>query len=260
MDISALVTLYAHVHCALLVFTRVAALFLAGPVIGEAYAPVEVKILLSMAVTAIITPLAQRHMPAVMPLDAVFVILMLKETMVGLSLGFIISLYIQAIRFGGDLLNRYAGFSAAENFDPQTLATSSPLGDIMMYLVMLLFFLSDGHHFFFAALARSYEIIPAGSWQLTSGFVTAIAHGMNDLSAIAVTMSFPILTAITAITFAEGVITRAVPQINIMHISFTVKIMISLLIMYSGLPVAVIFLGTVLTSMQEIGYAALRLM
>ena len=45
-----------------------------------------------------------------------------------------------------------------------------------------------------------------------------------------------------------------------MHISFTVKIMISLLIMYSGLPVAVIFLGTVLTSMQEIGYAALRLM
>jgi flagellar biosynthetic protein FliR len=260
MDLAALSAWFEDMPSAILVFARVAGLFLAGPVIGESFAPIEVKVLLSMAVTAIIAPLAQAHHPAPLALDALFVVLLLKETMVGVSLGFIISLYVQGVRFGGDLLNRHAGFSAAENFDPQTLATTSPLGDIMMYLVMLLFFASNGHHFFFAALVRSYEIVPGGDWRLTSGYMGALAHGMNDLSTIAVTLSFPVLTAIMAITFAEGVITRAVPQINIMHISFTVKIMVSLLVLYTGLPTAVVFLGAVLTAMQEVGYASLRLM
>jgi flagellar biosynthetic protein FliR len=260
MDVSSLSPVFDRMPGALLVFSRVAALFLAGPVIGETFAPAQIKVLLAMAVTAIIAPIALTHMPASLPLDALFVVLLLKEAMVGLSLGFLISLYIQAVRFGGDLLNRYAGYSAAENFDPQTMATSSPLGDIMMYLVMLLFFATDGHHFFFAALARSYEMVPMGTWHLTAEFTGAIAQSMNDLSTIAVTLSFPILTAIMAITFAEGVITRAVPQINIMHVSFTVKIMVSLLVLYTGLPAAVVFLGTVLTTMQEVGFAAMRIM
>jgi flagellar biosynthetic protein FliR len=83
----------------------------------------------------------------------------------------------------------------------------------------------------------------------------ALAQGLNEMSVIAVAMSFPVLAAIMAITAAEGVITRAVPQINVMHISFAVKIVVSLMVLYAGLPSAVAFLGTVLGTMQAAGYA-----
>ena len=259
MDLTSLLTLFSSVPGAILVFARVAALFVAGPIIGDAYIPMQVKTLLALAVTSILAPSALANSPAV-PFDAWFLVLLVKETMVGLSLGFFINLFLHGVRFGGDLLNRHAGFSAAENFDPETQASITPLGDVMHLLVMLLFLAGDGHHFFFAALARSYDMIPLGGWQLTSGFHAALAQGLNEMSVIALALSFPVLTAVMAITAVEGVVTRAVPQINVMHVSFAVKIVVSLLVLYSGLPAAVAFLGGVLATMQGAGYALLGVM
>jgi flagellar biosynthetic protein FliR len=259
MDLTALTTLFASVPGAILVFARVAALFLAGPIIGEVYTPMQVKTLLALAVTSILYPLALANVPAV-PFDAWFPVLLVKETMVGLSLGFFVNLFLHGVRFGGDLLNRHAGFSAAENFDPDTQASITPLGDLMHLLVLLLFLAADGHHFFFAALARSYDLIPLGGWQLTPGFHAALAQGLNEMSVIALAISFPVLAAVMAITAVEGVVTRAVPQINVMHVSFAVKIVVSLLVLYSGLPAAVAFLGGVLATMQGAGYALLGVM
>jgi flagellar biosynthesis protein FliR len=63
-----------------------------------------------------------------------------------------------------------------------------------------------------------------------------------------------------SITVAEGVIVRAIPQINMLHFSFAVKIMISLMMLYAGVPAAVAFMGVVMSAMQEAGYGLLRVM
>jgi flagellar biosynthesis protein FliR len=260
MDPAPLTHLFEHLPGAILVFARIAALFVAGPVIGEIYTPMQIKALLAMAVTVILYPLAVAKGMPMVAMDGVFIVLLLKETMVGLSLGFFISLYTQGVRFGGDLINRHAGFSAAEYFNPDTQDVAGPMGDFLHLTLMLLFFATDGHHFFFAALARSYDLVPVGAWTLTAGFGNALADGFNQMSIIAVTVSFPVLAAIMSITMAEGVITRAVPQINILHVSFALKILVSLLVMYTGLPAAVAFLGTVLATMQGAGFAVLGMM
>ena len=259
MDLAPLNALFAMVPAAILVFARVAALFLASPVIGDNYAPATVKTLLAMAVTGIVLPSALSHQHPI-ALDGTFVLLLLRETMVGLSLGFFLTLYVQGVRFGAELINRHAGFSAAENFDPDTQASVSPLGDVMQSLLILLFLAGDGHHFFFAAIARSYEVVQLGGWQLTAGFQMALADGLRQMSVIAVALSFPVLATIMALTLAEGIATRAVPQINIMHVSFAVKIVVSLMVLYTGLPAAVAFLTTVLAGMQAAGYALLGVM
>jgi len=256
MDLSPLIGWYESMPLAILVFARVAALFAVGPIIGDTYIPASVKGLLAFAVTGILFPLAAttQQVPAV---DGWFLLLLAKETLVGLSMGFFVSLFFNGVRFGGELMNRYAGFSAAENFDPDTNASVTPVGDVMHLLLVLLFLAGDGHHYFFAALQRSYDLVPVGGWQATQAFQLALAQGLNEMSTIAVAMSFPVLAAIMAITAAEGVVTRAVPQINVMHVSFAVKIVVSLMVMYAGLPSAVAFLGSVLGTMQVAGYAVI---
>lgn len=254
MDFTLLTAWFDSVPLAFLVFARVAALFAVGPIIGDAYIPMPVKALLALAVSAILCPLAVAHQ-SLPPVDGWFLVLIAKETLVGLCMGFFVSLFFNGVRFGGELINRYAGFSAAENFDPDTNASVSPVGDIMHMLVVLLFLVADGHHYFFTALQRSYDIVPIGGFQTTPAFQLALAQGLNEMSVIAAAMSFPVLAAIMAITAAEGVITRAVPQINVMHISFAVKIVVSLTVLYAGLPSAVAFMGTVLGTMQAAGYA-----
>lgn len=256
MDLAALTAVFSHLPLAILVFVRVSTLFVAGPILGEAYIAPMAKVLLSLAVTLILTPLAAAHAPPLV-FGGAWVLLVIKEAMVGFSLGFFLQLYVQAVRFGGDLLNRHAGFSAAENFDPETQASTSPLGDLLFLTLLLLFFIGDVHHTFFAALARSYDLVPLGGWALTPGFQAAVAHGLNEMSAIAISLSFPVLAAIMAITAAEGVITRAVPQINVLHISFAVKTVVSLIVLYSGLPAVVAFFGSVLALMQASGFAVL---
>ena len=259
MDLGALTAIWGMTPLAVLVFARIVALFVAGPVIGATYVPLQAKGLLAMALTALLVPtqLARTPVPAV---DGMFIVLLAKEVMVGLTLGFFLQIFMQAIRFGGDLANRHAGYSGAEYFDPETDAAASPIGDLVHFSAMLLFFILDGHRYFIAALARSYDFVPLGGWTLSTRLYDALVQGSQQMWVIALALSFPVLGAVMALTVAEAVIVRAVPQINFMHFSFAVKIMVALLVLYVGLPASVGFLGLVLTGMQEAGYGLLRAM
>ena len=259
MDLSALTAVWGMTPLALLVFARIVALFVAGPIIGATYVPLQAKGLLAMAITALLVPtqLANTPVPAV---DGLFIVLLVKEIMVGLTLGFFLQIFVQAIRFGGDLANRHAGFSASEYFDPETDAAASPIGDLVHLSAMLLFFILDGHRFFIAALARSYEFVPLGGWTMSLRLHEALLQGSQQMWVIALALSFPVLGAVMAVTVAEAVIVRAVPQINFLHFSFAVKILVSLLVLYVGIPASVAFLGLILTGMQEAGYGLLRAM
>ena len=259
MDLSALTAIWGMTPLAALVFARIVALFVSGPVIGATYIPLQAKGLLAMAITALLVPgqLANTPVPAI---DGMFIVLLVKEVMVGLTLGFFLQIFIQAIRFGGDLANRHAGYSAAEYFDPETDAAASPIGDLVHLSAMLLFFILDGHRFFIAALARSYEFVPLGGWTMSTRLYDALIQGSQQMWVIALALSFPVLGAVMAVTMAEAVIVRAVPQINFLHFSFAVKILVGLLVLYVGIPASVAFLGLVLTGMQQAGYGLLRAM
>ena len=259
MDLGALTSLWGMMPLAALVFARIVALFVSGPVIGATYVPLQAKGLLAMAITALLVP-AQAATTPVPAIDGMFIVLLVKEIMVGLTLGFFLQMFVQAIRFGGDLANRHAGYSAAEYFDPETDAAASPIGDTVHLSAMLLFFLLDGHRYFIAALARSYEFVPLGGWTMSTRLYDALIQGSQQMWVIALALSFPVLGAVMAVTVAEAVIVRAVPQINFLHFSFAVKILVGLLVVYVGIPASVAFLGLVLTGMQEAGYGLLRAM
>jgi flagellar biosynthesis protein FliR len=259
MALEALTGLFSLAPLALLVFARIVALFAVGPVLGASNVPPQVKALLATALTAIVVPtqLAQQPPP---PLDGRFVVLLVQEVLVGLTLGFFIDLFMQAIRFGGDLINRHIGFAAGEYFNPDLEDVSSPIGDLFYITAALLFVITNGHHFFITAMSSSYSVVPLGGFAPTPQLYAAMVSGSQQLYVIALTVSFPLLGITLALTLAEGVIVRAVPQINFMHFGFAVKILIGMMVLWAGIPAAVAFLAMVLAAMQEAGYALLKVM
>lgn len=259
MDPAALTTFYAQVPVFLLVLVRMGALFVTAPVLGGPYAPTTAKALLTVAVTLVVMPSVAHH-AAPPPLDLSYLVLIARELMVGLTFGFVVNLAFHGVRAGGELINRHAGFSAAENFDPETDFGAGPMGDLMHMLVVLLFLATDLHLHLIASMARSFELIPLGGWTLTPGFARILDQGVLQMWTIAIALSFPVLTAVMLITVAEGVITRAVPQINVLHISFAIKILVSVLVLWATMPAAVAFLGTVLRLSQGLGEACLMVM
>jgi flagellar biosynthesis protein FliR len=235
-----------------LVLARIGALFVTAPILGEAYVPPSVKALLAFAIALILTPKAT---PQVLALDFSYILLVIRETVFGFSLGWLLSLYMEGVQMGGELINRHAGFNAAENFDPESNIGDGPIGDLLHFGAILLFLATDGHLLFIASLARSFEILPLGAWTPPAELGALVARGVSDSWAIALALSFPVLSAIMVLTLVEGVMTRAIPQINVMSVSFAVKILVSLGVLYSGLPAMVAFLGTVLIAMHGLGSA-----
>lgn len=258
MEIAPLSALWAQAPAMVLVLARIGALLVSAPVLGGPYAPGSVKALLTVAIGMAVMP----GLPA-MPvpgLDLGFLLQLAREVLVGLSLGFVVNLIFHGVRAGGELINRHAGFSAAENFDPDADIGAGPMGDLFHMLLVLLFFAADLHLQLIATLVRSFAIIPLGTGGVGPAFGEVLAHGLGEMWMIAIALSFPVLTAVMLLTVAEGVITRAVPQINVLHISFAVKILVSVMVVYAALPAAVAFLGTILGLAQSIGETAIMAM
>lgn len=239
-----------------LVMARVGALIVSAPLLGAAYVPGTVKALLTLAIALILTPQAAN---GEIPLDLSFVLLLVREVFFGLSMGWLLSLYAEGVRMGGELINRHAGFSAAENFDPEANIGAGPMGDLLYFGLLLLFLATDGHLVMIASLARSFELVPLGTWAPPADLGLLVGRGVSDAWSIALALSFPVLTAVMAITLVEGVMTRAIPQINVLHISFAVKIIVSMAVLYAGMPAVVAFFGTVIVAMHGMGTAFIGL-
>ena len=243
--------LYWAVIPALFIFCRIAGLFVAAPVIGGQYVPMRAKALAAIAITMILLPDQMNNIPNLMGNDYTFIIYLGREFLVGACMGMLLNLYFQAVHFGGDLIGRTAGYAAAESFNPALGEMGGPIGELMHIILVLLFFLGDGHLFVIASLHMSYDMVAVGQFASGPALNGAVNHAAQQLFTIGLALAFPVLSSTLAVTVAEGVIARAVPQINILMISFATKIMVFLVVMYTGLPVVVAFMGLVIQTMQS---------
>ncbi|MFW5860303.1 MAG: flagellar biosynthetic protein FliR [Planctomycetota bacterium] len=251
-----LIALTQQVAPGLLVFARVAGVFLAAPVVGGTWAPARIKALLAFAITLVIAP-GLDLAPGIAG-GATYMLALGSELLIGLMLGFFFNLFIEAVRFGGDLIGRQAGFAAAELFDPNAGGMTGPLGSLLHLATVLLFLAIDGHHQVFLALQHSYALVAGGAMPRTEPIGPAVALGANQVFVIAVSLAFPLMIAVMAITVADGIIARAIPQINLLMITFINKILVTVFLLYVGMPAVVTFLGLVLRMARGFTFEFLR--
>jgi flagellar biosynthetic protein FliR len=101
-----------------------------------------------------------------------------------------------------------------------------------------------------AALSSSFTVIPPGTGAWTAAAQDSINRGVAEAWTVAMVLSFPVLTAVMLLTMVEGVLARTVPQINLMQVSFGVKIVVSIAVLYAALPAAVAFIGLLIARLE----------
>jgi flagellar biosynthetic protein FliR len=251
---SSLTELFDLVVPASLVFTRIVGFILTVPVLSVGMNPTVLKASLAILLTVLVLPVIGWEIgtPAPTITTGGYVMGLIGEFALGLMLGWFVDLYFQAVRFGGDLIGRTAGYAAAEIFNPDAGGTEGPVGAMFATAIALLFLLGDGHLHVLTALTRSFELAPPGDWRPHPGLAEAARHATNDVFEIGLVLAMPVISAVLAVTVAEGVISRAVPQINILHLTFATKIVVFLIVTYTGLPAAVAFLAVVLETMYAL--------
>ncbi|WP_158014100.1 flagellar biosynthetic protein FliR [Sphingomonas sanxanigenens] len=128
----------------------------------------------------------------------------------------------------GRTIDIQAGFGLSLLIDPTTRGQTPLVGTLFVYTVGAIFFALDGHHDLLRILAASLDAVPLGAYAMTYSPAAAGA-----LLGAAATAAFGIGGAVILVMFiadlAISLLSRTVPQMNVLVLGFQVKTILLLL-------------------------------
>lgn len=220
---------------------RVSCLFLLLPIYGDNAVPPLVRIFLAFTVNIVVYPIAAATATGAVATMAVsemgLTLLVLKEAMVGFVIGFSAKMFFDGLSFAFGHIGNQMGFNMASSYDHHTETSVPVISHMIMIFAMLLFLVFDGHHIFLKALVQSYDAVPLGGFVLTKAVAAHVLETSSQVFWIAVKLSAPMALMIFLINCAFGIISKAVPQINVLVVSFTVNILAGFLVISLTMPV-----------------------
>lgn len=213
-----------------LIMARVMSIVLLVPFLGGKNAPTEVKMGVGVTLALIIWPTALSSLTGPIPLTPIgFLLMMMKETFVGLVIGFVAAKVFYVVEIAGQLIDILRGANQIQLQIPEIEERSSAFGALQFQLLLTVFLALDLHHPFFEALFDSYRVIPLNDWpQFRAGFgpfVDYTARITADIIGIAVLMAMPIGIVTLTIEASFGLMNRVAPQINAYFMAMPAKVL-----------------------------------
>ena len=225
--------LEAWVAQAFFPFVRIGACLMVAPIFGARFVPARARLLLAVAVTALVLPLLPPT--PVRPLSIEGVVITIHQVLIGAASGFVLMVAFDALAMGGQLLANGMGLGFAFNVDPLRGTGTAVLGQFYMVLVTLTFLALDGHVALIATLVESFRRLPIGAAPTAETWWTVAAWG-TQLFAGALRVALPGMTALLVANLAFGVVSRAAPTLNLFAVGFPAMILFGLAIVLFGLP------------------------
>ncbi|GHU09126.1 flagellar biosynthetic protein FliR [Spirochaetia bacterium] len=167
-----------------------------------------------------------------------FLFLIIGEVIIGIIIGFYISIIFAAFSTAGQFFSLQMGFGASETFDPLSQIENPLMGQYLNLVAMLVFLSMGGFQKLFLGgfwtSVQSLNVI-----QLINGreaVVTMMLSGLTRLFADAIVIALPILGTLFLTTLATGMISKAAPQINILSEGFPISITVAFLLIVATMP------------------------
>jgi flagellar biosynthetic protein FliR len=230
-----------HFQLFLLIMMRMSSMMVIAPFFSSGVMPFKMKAIIAFFTTIIIFPgIAGRGyvIPAHM---GGYTLLVLQEILIGLYIGFLVSIIFSAFQLAGQYFAVQIGFGISEVIDPLAQVSIPLVGQFMNLLGLLLFLAINGHHFMIQAIYRSYELAPVMNLgaQMAGGLLRYMSYSFSGLFVVALKIALPVLATVFLLEVSMGVLAKAAPQMNIMMLGFPFKIVVSLGVMVLTAPLVI---------------------
>lgn len=174
-----------------------------------------------------------------------YVVLILKELLVGMAIGYITLLFFSAIEMAGNFVDFQVGFSMSMSFDPALGVSASNYGRLYYWIALIIFFLSDVHHHIIRTLVKSFDYISILQVEFPHIGVEGFVRIFVQMFEVALNLAFPLIVIALSSEIVLALLSRTVPQINVLILGMPMKILLSVIFMYIFLPL----LGENITSL-----------
>ena len=221
-----------------LLFMRVSGLLFVSPIFGRSNIPIIARIGLMAAISFLLFNVYPQTVPLEYNTLLGFIMLVAGELLLGITLAFVVSLFFSVVAFvAGQLIDFQIGFGIVNVFDVQLNVQVPMLGNILNIMLLLVFFITDGHLQLIYMIDVTLYRLPVGTLTLSPmiGFVASEIFARAFL--MGVMMAMPIIASGMILEVGFGVLMRAVPQIHMFVIGIPLKVIVGLVIIAFTLPV-----------------------
>lgn len=218
----------------LLVMVRTSGIFIFSPFFSAQNIPNIMKVGLTFSISLLITA----TIPSVPSLtNEVLVIIIFKELMVGLIIGFISYAFFSAFYVMGQIIDMKIGFGMVNVVDPQNKVQVPLMGNFYYILAFLLLLAFNGHHIIISGLLDSYNYIPIGEFKYTEEAVNLLVGTLSKSFEIGFKLSTPIVAIIFLTDIVLGIMSKTIPQMNVFVVGMPLKALIGLFIVMVSMPI-----------------------
>ncbi|MBW2615690.1 MAG: flagellar biosynthetic protein FliR [Deltaproteobacteria bacterium] len=229
-----------------LILIRVSVILFMFPFFSSRVIPVLAKAGLALIISIILFPVIDNK-PFQFPNTLCGMFQMVTgELIIGMILGLLVQIIFEGVRMMGQVVGFQTGFAITNILDPQSGMQVSILSNMAFLVAMVSFLILNGHHILLNAIRESFEIINVGSLSLDRRIFQEIVHAAGDMFVIALKIGAPAIAALLFVKVAFGLITKLIPQMNIMIVAFPVQIVMGLIFFGICLNVLLAFMETYL--------------
>lgn len=238
----------------LLVLVRMTGLLATMPGFGQTRTPLLIRVALVVLMALVLAPVVPP--PAQLP-DGIYALtgVILTELAAGMIMGLCVALLIDIMGFAGQLMDTQMGFAFAQFLDPVSAHTVSVSGSLLTQLTMLFILVSGLHHQMIMALVESYRLLPIGQGLPMKPLALVAQMGLIMLRGFQ--LAFPVMLTLFLIDVMEGISGKFMPQLQLIQLSFPIKIAVGLTVLGVALRETVAWIAPLL---DEVPRTALRLL
>lgn len=213
----------------LVIGLRVSGLMLFAPFFASGSIPPRIKIVLVLAITAVLYPVFGPQLASVSVSHWPTVVA--SETLLGIAMGLATNAVFEAVQIGGQMLSVQMGYSLVNILDPNTQVESTVVATFHQILAMYIFLALDVHHWILRAIARSFQYLPPGTATVNPMFTKALLHEGAIVLELGIQIAAPVLGATLLMDVVLGLLGKASPQMPLMLLGPAVKSMMGVLIL-----------------------------
>jgi flagellar biosynthetic protein FliR len=236
--------LVGNAFALLLIFMRFGTALMVMPGIGDAFTPMQTRLLFALALSFVMLPVLSvtGSVPPMPGSTAAMVGLLLSEAFIGIFLGTVMRILVSALDTAGSVISMQSGFSNAMIFNPVTATQGSLVGGLYSMLGVVLLLSTNMYHFMLASVVESYQAFPVESaLPSMQDFSDAIVQSVSVAFKIGIQLSLPFIVVGLLMQIGFGLLGRLMPQIQVFFLALPLQIWLSLIILALALSTGMLY-------------------
>lgn len=236
----------------LLVLVRVTSFLFVAPFFSMSSVPARVKITFGVFVSYLIYQVTMPHVYPEYNTVVGYAIIVLKEGITGLLVGFSANICNSIVLFAGRIVDMEIGLSMANQMDPTTKENASVTGMFYQYMVLLILLLSGMHRFIIQALVETYELIPVNRMIINQEkMLDAWIQFLGDYIILGFRLCLPIFGVVLIVNVVLGILAKVSPQMNMFAVGIQIKLFVGLCVLFFSI--------TLLPHMADLIYTQVKI-